>query len=172
MKKYNISQAADKCGVHPSVLRIWELRYDFPAPKRKANGYRVYSEAMVEAVKKFIAAGRPFHEIQAGVWQPRIDVVLKPPESNHFYVEYVGKVEKGLIQALLNKRISQVIYWIEQLVLLHPTQRSTYIACMNAANTEQHGIYTNILRKYNAYSPCGVHQEKEGANPMEHTERG
>lgn len=44
----NINQASKASGLSPSVLRIWELRYGWPSPKRKPNGYRTYSIPQVE----------------------------------------------------------------------------------------------------------------------------
>jgi DNA-binding transcriptional MerR regulator len=48
----NINEAARACGLSPSVLRIWELRYGWPNPKRKANGYRTYSSHLIEDLKR------------------------------------------------------------------------------------------------------------------------
>lgn len=48
----NINEASKMCGLSPSVLRIWELRYGWPAPKRKPNGYRAYSMVQVEELRR------------------------------------------------------------------------------------------------------------------------
>jgi len=48
----NINEASKMCGLSPSVLRIWELRYGWPAPKRKPNGYRAYSLHQVQELKR------------------------------------------------------------------------------------------------------------------------
>ena len=48
----NINEASQACGLSPSVLRIWELRYGWPNPRRKANGYRSYSPHLVEDLKR------------------------------------------------------------------------------------------------------------------------
>ena len=48
----NINDASKACGLSPSVLRIWELRYGWPNPKRKANGYRYYQQHQVEELKR------------------------------------------------------------------------------------------------------------------------
>lgn len=49
---YNINEASKASGLSPSVLRIWELRYGWPSPKRKANGYRSYSNHQIEDLKR------------------------------------------------------------------------------------------------------------------------
>jgi len=48
----NINQASKTCGLSPSVLRIWELRYGWPSPKRMANGYRSYSVYQVQELTR------------------------------------------------------------------------------------------------------------------------
>ena len=48
----NINEASKACGLSPSVLRIWELRYGWPSPKRKSNGYRSYNQHQVGELKR------------------------------------------------------------------------------------------------------------------------
>jgi len=48
----NINEASKACGLSPSVLRIWELRYGWPSPKRKPNGYRAYNQHQVQELKR------------------------------------------------------------------------------------------------------------------------
>ncbi len=55
-KLFTIKEASEQTGLSPSILRIWELRYKWPRPARKANGYRAYTPAIVEDLKW--AAGR------------------------------------------------------------------------------------------------------------------
>lgn len=48
----NINEASKACGLSPSVLRIWELRYGWPSPKRKSNGYRAYNQHQVGELRR------------------------------------------------------------------------------------------------------------------------
>lgn len=48
----NINEASKACGLSPSVLRIWELRYGWPNPKRKPNGYRAYNQHQIQELKR------------------------------------------------------------------------------------------------------------------------
>jgi DNA-binding transcriptional MerR regulator len=48
----NINEASKACGLSPSVLRIWELRYGWPNPKRRSNGYRAYNPHQVQELKR------------------------------------------------------------------------------------------------------------------------
>ncbi|MBA2480420.1 MAG: MerR family transcriptional regulator [Planctomycetes bacterium] len=62
----NINEASKCCGLSPSVLRIWELRYGWPNPKRKTNGYRAYNQHQVAELKRVAAlvkAGTPISNL-------------------------------------------------------------------------------------------------------------
>jgi DNA-binding transcriptional MerR regulator len=62
----NINEASKACGLSPSVLRIWELRYGWPNPKRKPNGYRAYNMHQVQELKRVAAlvkSGTPISSI-------------------------------------------------------------------------------------------------------------
>jgi DNA-binding transcriptional MerR regulator len=45
-----IGDLADRTGVAPATLRMWETRHGFPVPQRLESGHRRYSEADVTAV--------------------------------------------------------------------------------------------------------------------------
>ena len=65
-QQFNINEASKLCGLSPSVLRIWELRYKWPRPARKANGYRTFTAAMIADLKWAagrIADGKPISEL-------------------------------------------------------------------------------------------------------------
>jgi DNA-binding transcriptional MerR regulator len=63
---FNINEASKACGLSPSVLRIWELRYNWPSPRRKANGYRAYSHHQIEELKRIaelVKNGMPISQL-------------------------------------------------------------------------------------------------------------
>lgn len=62
----NINEASKSCGLSPSVLRIWELRYGWPNPRRRANGYRAYSMHQVQELKRvaqLVKNGTPISQL-------------------------------------------------------------------------------------------------------------
>jgi DNA-binding transcriptional MerR regulator len=62
----NINEASKACGLSPSVLRIWELRYGWPNPKRKPNGYRAYNQHQVQELKRvaqLVKSGMPISSL-------------------------------------------------------------------------------------------------------------
>ena len=65
-KHFDINQASQLTGLTPSVLRIWELRYHWPKPARKSNGYRTYKASLIEDLKWVagrIADGKTIREL-------------------------------------------------------------------------------------------------------------
>jgi DNA-binding transcriptional MerR regulator len=48
---FNIKAVTERTGIPPVTLRAWERRYSFPEPRRTENGYRLYSEEDVAALK-------------------------------------------------------------------------------------------------------------------------
>ena len=47
---YSVTQAAKVCGMTAAALRMWEHRYGWPNPERTANGYRRYSQVLIDEV--------------------------------------------------------------------------------------------------------------------------
>ena len=64
-KQFDIKETAKLTGISASTLRIWELRYGWPKPDRKANGYRLYKETLIQDLQwvvTMIAAGNGMRE--------------------------------------------------------------------------------------------------------------
>ena len=51
----SIGDLAERAGVSPGLLRMWEQRFGFPQPVRLPSGHRRYSEADVAAVREVLA---------------------------------------------------------------------------------------------------------------------
>jgi DICT domain-containing protein len=50
-----IKDVAERTGIAPGTIRMWEQRYGFPLPERTSSGYRVYSEEDVKALRRVLA---------------------------------------------------------------------------------------------------------------------
>lgn len=50
-----IREVAERTGLAAGTIRMWEQRYGFPAPARTTSGYRSYTEADVELLRRVIA---------------------------------------------------------------------------------------------------------------------
>jgi DNA-binding transcriptional MerR regulator len=49
-----IGQLADRSGLSPATLRVWESRHGFPVPHRLESGHRRYTEADVETIQAVV----------------------------------------------------------------------------------------------------------------------
>lgn len=57
---WRVGEVAERLGVSPSTIRLWEQRFGFPAATRTPGGHRRYSEAEVEqlqALRDLVARG-------------------------------------------------------------------------------------------------------------------
>ena len=50
-----IGEVADRTGLAPGTIRMWEQRYGFPTPERTASGFRRYAEEDVEVLRRALA---------------------------------------------------------------------------------------------------------------------
>jgi DNA-binding transcriptional MerR regulator/methylmalonyl-CoA mutase cobalamin-binding subunit len=61
---HSVKSAAQLTGLTPALLRAWERRYRAVAPRRDANGRRVYSDgdiARLSLLGKAVSLGHPIH---------------------------------------------------------------------------------------------------------------
>jgi DNA-binding transcriptional MerR regulator len=49
--RHSIAEVVEMTGISAHLLRIWELRYGWPKPERKANGYRAYPADQVRMLE-------------------------------------------------------------------------------------------------------------------------
>ena len=61
--RHPIGVVADRTGLSPDVLRVWERRYGVVEPQRSAGGQRLYSDADVERLALLHRATRGGHGI-------------------------------------------------------------------------------------------------------------
>ena len=55
VKGLAIKDVAERTGIAAATIRMWEQRYGFPEPARTASGYRVYTDADVEILRRVSA---------------------------------------------------------------------------------------------------------------------
>ncbi len=74
----SIGHLAERSGLSPATLRMWEQRHGFPVPQRLGSGHRRYTEADLRAVLKVV------ERRDAGV---RLDVAIRSVLSTDRPVE-------------------------------------------------------------------------------------
>jgi DNA-binding transcriptional MerR regulator len=137
---YNINEASRACGLSPSVLRIWELRYGWPSPKRKANGYRYYQQHQVEELRRAADLVRNGMPISALI----IDGMPKWPNDEAKIPRHIplaatkalpmaprhdlARLQAGLIEALERHRGSQVLELVQRAAwVCRPQEEATHV---------------------------------------------
>jgi hypothetical protein len=142
----SVDDAARACGIGTCVLRQWDKRYGWPCPERDANGYRWYPPALIRDIQRFLAAGRPFHQIHAGHWfQPVAPSAPKPPAV---WPHAHPGIDRRLRLALQEGNHRLVAETIADLVRLHPAKRGPILAAIRDASLERGREYDGLLRHF------------------------
>lgn len=155
---YSTSQIAKIVGVHPNTVRMYEEWGFIQKPKRKANGYRIFTDIHV---KQFELAKKALQieVLQAGL-RKKIIHVVKLSANNQFddalalVDEYIQIAKKEIEYAKEAVHISQILY-------ADSCESSTFYKRSQAAmelgltidtirNWEMNGLIT-VKRKENGY---------------------
>lgn len=160
MNIYKTSQIANKNGIHPNTVRLYENFGLIPKPDRTQNGYRIFTDLHMEQIK-LVRMALSVEILQNGLRKKAIDII-KLSASKDFdsaiklTKEYILQIKQEQINALeaidIVKRIlSQNISEDKQLYLTrHQTATLLKISMDTLRNWELNGLLT-IKRKYNGY---------------------
>lgn len=102
-----IGDLAERTGISPAVLRMWETRHGFPEPRRIASGHRRYTEADVDLVQQVL------RRKDAGI---RLEVAIaeasasKPPPAPSIFAELRRK-HPTLVTHRLRKSTLIALSW-------------------------------------------------------------
>lgn len=88
----SIRVVSNRTGIGPHTLRVWERRYGFPSPERRADGVRAYREsdiAKLRMVAKALEAGYragevvplPMVDLERLLDAARLDLAARPSEA-------------------------------------------------------------------------------------------
>src|SRR5215210_486842 len=66
-----IKDVAERTGLAAQTIRMWEQRYGYPEPRRTPAGYRVYSDADVETLRRVVAFRRRGLSVPAALERAR-----------------------------------------------------------------------------------------------------
>lgn len=79
-----IGDLAQRTGLSPAVLRMWETRYGFPEPTRLASGHRRYSDADVALVHQVLRRKEGGLRLEVAIAEA---AATRPPESPSIFAE-------------------------------------------------------------------------------------
>src|SRR6476659_8315920 len=82
--RHPIGVVAERTGLTPDVLRVWERRYQVVEPKRSPGGQRIYSDADIERLSLLHRATRGGHGIShvAPLSKAKLEDIVRETESS------------------------------------------------------------------------------------------
>ena len=75
----SIGDVAERAGVSPGLLRMWETRFGFPEPTRLPSGHRRYRRADVDAVKDVLARQAAGLRLESAISTVRASLIASEP---------------------------------------------------------------------------------------------
>lgn len=134
---HSIAETARIIGISAAALRQWEARFGWPQPERQANGYRTFSNELVNDLKRVVAIVKrggyigdaiaqvryPSQPAKQKLVRPLIDFsVLPPPRTAE------GLRLRAILEEAIRLDDAGKVAWVKaQAPLLHPTEREAAI---------------------------------------------
>jgi DNA-binding transcriptional MerR regulator len=159
-KSYKTSEVAQIIGIHPNTVRLYEELGLIPKPKRLPNGYRVFTDMILEQFK-LVRTALKVEVLQNGLRKKAIDII-KTSAIGDFdealyltecYLQQIKKEQKDAEEAITIAE--QIIKGNEQInsgTVFTRKEVSDYLQITMDAlrNWEMNGLFT-IKRKKNGY---------------------
>lgn len=107
-----IGDLAERTGLSPATLRVWESRHGFPRPVRLESGHRRYQERDVDLVRQVLRrrdSGSRLEVAVAGVLLAQASLV-DPPQAPSIYAT-MRRLQPGLQPQRLKKSTLLALSW-------------------------------------------------------------
>lgn len=107
MKTYKTAEIAQRYGIHPNTVRLYEALALLPKPEREPNGYRVFTDFHMEQIK-LIRTALQVEVLQNGLRKTVIDI-LRTSATGDFdgalrrterYVEQIAREQRNAEEAI------------------------------------------------------------------------
>lgn len=160
MNTYKTSEIANRIGIHPNTVRLYEKLELIPKPERKENGYRVFTDFHMEQIK-FARIALKVEVLQSGLRKQAI-AIIKISASGNFskairltehYLQQIKNEKRNAEEAIAitEKLLSGDNQEIDTMVLTRKETADYSQISMDALrNWEMNGLLT-IKRKQNGY---------------------
>ncbi|MFD0710821.1 MerR family transcriptional regulator [Paenibacillus sp. GCM10027626] len=160
MNTYKTAEIAHSIGIHPNTVRLYEELGLIPKPKRKANGYRVFTDFHVEQLK-FVRTALKVEVLQNGLRKQAIDII-KTSSARNFdranilterYLQQIKREQRNAQEAIAitEKLLSGENQEPSNAILTRKETADLLQISMDALrNWEMNGLLT-VKRKQNGY---------------------
>jgi hypothetical protein len=145
----SIREVAKQTRISESVLRVWEMRYGWPRPGRRSNGYRFYPITLLpllQTVREEIDRGRTIGDLfRDPVWSGILEtgrlpvrdepVVLPPPDWSTIPQPQSASARslREKLERALERGDAGTVAWVEaQSGRLHPREREATVRAVVA----------------------------------------
>jgi len=160
MNTYKTSEIAQRIGIHPNTVRLYEKLELIPKPERKENGYRVFTDFHMEQIK-FVRIALKIEIMQNGLRKQAISIIKTSALGN--FTEAICLTEHYLQQIRNEQKNAEEAIAITEKLLSGESQEvgTTFLTRKEAAdylqisidalrNWEMNGLFT-VKRKQNGY---------------------
>lgn len=160
MSSYRTSEVARIIGIHPNTVRLYEELELIPKPKRRQNGYRVFTDFHIEQFQLARTALK-VEVLQNGLRKMAIDIIKTSATGNlekaenitRSYLQQIKREQKNAEEAL--KIVERILSGHEQdtdKLCLTRKETADYlqISMDTLRNWELNGLLT-VKRKQNGY---------------------
>lgn len=82
-----IGDLAERTGLKPATIRMWEARHGFPTAERRESGHRRYSETDVDLVNQVVRRQRAGARLELAIAEVAVSqaAIATPPEAPSVY---------------------------------------------------------------------------------------
>lgn len=142
-RQLTIKETAQRSGFSASVLRVWEVRYGWPQPKRKPNGYRYYHPSILEDlewVASRLAVGKTIGDLVREGELVREDLKNPCPVPRRVTYDFTDipqpstddgkKLRQRLEVAIANSDHGEIALLTSLAARLRPTERESAVSAL------------------------------------------
>ncbi|MBA4700535.1 MAG: MerR family transcriptional regulator [Ruminococcus sp.] len=160
MNTYKTSEIAHSIGIHPNTVRLYEELELIPRPKRKKNGYRVFTDFHMEQIK-FARIALKIEVLQNGLRKQAITIIktsalgdfAKAISLTKHYLQQIRNEQENAEEAIaITKKLLSGDSQETNTTLLTRKEAAGYlqISMDTLRNWEMNGLLT-VKRKQNGY---------------------
>lgn len=159
MDCYKTSQVARCIGVHPNTIRLYEALGLIPEPKRKANGYRVFTDLHLEQLR-LVRLALSVEVLLNGLRKKAIEII-KVSASGDF--ERAFNIAQNYRRQIIaeQKNAEEAIAIVEQM-LKRTEQKTEGISLTRKETSERLGISMDALRNWEMNGLLTVKRKRNG----------